>query len=77
MTNKEIVDLLHRLGKDAELTHWNWKDDSIYVYEDFWKALSSTLQALGIKAQCPLCREEQEHEEAPIIFPEPRHIRRG
>lgn len=57
MSNKEIVDLLHRLGKDAELTYWSWEDDSIYVYKDFWEALSSTLQALGIKAECPLCKD--------------------
>lgn len=58
MTNKEIVDLFHRLGKDAELTHWNWADDSIVFYEDFWSALSDTLQVLGAKVECPLCRKE-------------------
>lgn len=66
MSNKEIVDLIHRLGKDAELTHWNWKDDSICVYEDFWKALSELLAALGLKTLCPLCKDistkEQEHD---------------
>ena len=62
MTNKEIVDLLHRLGKDAELTRWDQSDDSVLVYKDFWSALSDTLQVLGIKAECPLCRGEQEHE---------------
>lgn len=64
MTNKEIVDLFHRLGKDAKLTYWDWKDDSILFYEDFWSALSDTLQVLGIKVECPLCREEQKHEKA-------------
>lgn len=58
MTNKEIVDLFHRLGKDAKLTYWDWKDDSILFYEDFWSALSDILQVLGIKVDCPLCRGE-------------------
>lgn len=66
MTNKEIVDLIHRLGKDAKLTGWDWKDNSIYVYEDFWKALSELLTVLGLKAICPLCKDvlirEQENE---------------
>ena len=66
MDKKEIVDLFHRLGKDANLTEWNCKDDSIYVYEDFWKALSELLAALGLKTLCPLCKDiltkEQEHE---------------
>lgn len=64
MTSKEIVDLLHRLGKYAELTYWDQSDDSIYIYEDFWGALSDILQVLGIKVECPLCREEQKHEKA-------------
>ena len=67
MSNKELVDLIHRLGKDAKLTGWDWKDDSIYVYEDFWKALSELLAALGLKTLCPLCKDvltkEQEHEQ--------------
>lgn len=66
MSNKELVDLIHRLGKDAKLTRWSWKDDSIYVYEDFWKALSELLATLGLKTLCPLCKDvltkEQEHE---------------
>ena len=66
MSNKELVDLIYRLGNDANLTEWNWKDDSIYVDEDFWKALSELLAALGLKALCPLCKDiltkEQEHE---------------
>ena len=66
MSNKELVDLIYRLGNDANLTEWNCKDDSIYVYEDFWKALSELLAALGLKALCPLCKDiltkEQEHE---------------
>ncbi len=62
MTNKEIVDLLHRLGKDAELTYWCQSDNSIYIYKDFWEALSDTLQVLGAKVECPLRREEQENE---------------
>lgn len=60
--NEEIVDLLHRLGKDAELTRWDSSDDSVLIYKDFWGALSDTLQVLGIKVECPLCREEQENE---------------
>ena len=66
MSNKELAELIHRLGKDAKLTCWDWKDDSIYVDEDFWKALSELLAALGLKTLCPLCKDvltkEQEHE---------------
>ncbi len=62
MNSKEIVDLLHRLGKYANMTYWDQSDDSIYIYEDFWGALSDTLQAFGIKTECPLCRQEQKHE---------------
>ena len=68
MSNKELADLIHRLGEDAELTNWNWKDDSVYVYGDFWKALSELLAVLGLKTLCPLCKDvltkEQEHEQA-------------
>lgn len=67
MSNEEIVELMHRLGSNAELAEWNWKDDSIYVYENFWKALSELLVALGLKTLCPLCKDvltkEQEHED--------------
>ena len=60
--NEEIVELFHRLGKDALLTHWDQSDDSVLIYKDFWEALSDTLRVLGIKTECPLCREEQENE---------------
>lgn len=59
MCNKDLVELLHRLGKDAQLADWCWPDDTVLLPADFWDALGEFLKAIGIKNADFSCMKEE------------------
>ena len=82
MNEDNFVKECHLLAEDAKLVSKD-KNGNVMLPASFFGELDGVLHELGIQTRCPYYIDEkqfdkgEECEEVPIIFPEPRHIRRG